>query len=39
MSDGDCEKCKHFKFDTRQNTDVCEYGYICQFEPAQEAKE
>lgn len=29
----DCENCKHCRFDTRTNVDVCEYGYVCQFEP------
>ena len=33
MNEEDCENCKHFRFDTRQNTDYCELGYICQFEP------
>ncbi len=32
----DCEHCKHWRFDTRMNIDVCEYGYICQFESTEE---
>ena len=34
-----CEKCKHFVFDTRMNVDICEYGFICQFEPEETAEE
>lgn len=29
----DCENCVHLCFDTRLNVEVCECGYVCQFEP------